>query len=102
MSCWSALSRILPLSFIEIAGGTLQNRKHKLQIEGILDTFLSRIDSQQKNYISKTGSSYLVVAYLNTQAVTATGSEKIEQLRQQIHTELQRHFPNVMFEIVLS
>jgi len=46
--------------------------------------------------------SYLVVAYLNTQAVTATGSEKIAHLRQQIHAELHKHFSNEMFEIVLE
>jgi len=89
-------------SFIEIAGGTLQNKKNKLQIEGILKKFLVQVDPRPKNYISKTGSSYLVVAYLNTKAVTATDPEKIETIRQQIHTELQQHFPNVMFEIVLS
>ncbi len=89
-------------SFIEIAGGTLQNRKNKLKIEEILQRFLARVDGQHKNYISKTGSSYLVVAYLNTRAVTAAGSEEIETLRQQIHTELHKLFPNVLFEIVLS
>lgn len=88
-------------SFIEIAGGTLQNKKNKLLIEKILKKFLSQVDSQQKNYISKTGSSYLIVAYLKTQAVTEIGSDKIETFRLQIHTELQKHFPNVMFEIVI-
>ena len=88
-------------SFIEIAGGTLQNRKNKQLIEGVLQKYLSQVDMQQKNYISKTGSNYLVVAYLNIQSVTAAGCEKIEALRQQIHTELQKKFPNVMFEIVL-
>ena len=89
-------------SFIEIAGGTLQNRKNKVQIEAILDKFLSQVDQQHKSFISKTGSSYLVVAYLKTKAVAATGPEKIEQFRQQILAELQKQFPHVMFEIVLS
>lgn len=89
-------------SFIEIAGGTLQNKENKLQIEGILKKFLSQVDVQQKYYISKTGSSYLVVAYLDTKAVTAAGPEKIKTFRQQIHAELKKYFPNVLFEIVLS
>ena len=89
-------------SFIEIAGGTLQNMKNKQLIEGVLHKYLSPVDLGQKNYISKTGSSYLVVAYLNIQAVTAAGNRKIEELRQQIHKELHKDFPNVMFEIVLS
>ncbi len=89
-------------SFIEIAGGTLQNKKNRQLIEGVLQKYLSQVEVQQKSYISKTGSSYLVVAYLNTQSVTAAGSEKIEKLRQQTQTELQKNLPNVMFEIVLS
>jgi predicted Co/Zn/Cd cation transporter (cation efflux family) len=98
---WYAIAMVI-LCFGSALYYRQQNKKNKQQIEGILQKFLFRIDSHSKNYISKTGSSYLVVAYLNTKAVTATSPEKIERLRQQVHTELQLHFPHVLFEIVLS
>lgn len=89
-------------SFIEIAGGTLQDKNNKSQIEEVLERYLSQDNLLKGSYISKTGSSYLVVAYLNTKGVAAAGSESVEEWRQQISTELKVHYPNVLFEIVLA
>ena len=89
-------------SFIEIAGGTLQNRKNRELIEAILDKYLAQVGGGEKNFISKTGSSYLVVAYLDLEEVSAVGSATIKALKRQILAELENNFPNVMFEIVLS
>jgi len=94
--------RLIRDSFIEIAGGVLQDKNNKSQIEGILNKYLLTDGLLKGNYISKTGSSYLVVAYLNTKVVIAAGSEKIEACRRQIHDELSKRHPNVMFEIVLA
>ena len=88
-------------SFIELAGGTLQNKKNKTQIEGILNKYLQGDGLLKGNYITKTGSSYLVVVYLNAATISLAGAEKVTQLRHQIHAELRKHYHNIMFEIVI-
>lgn len=89
-------------SFIELAGGSLQDKSNKIQIEGILQKYLSQEDLLKGNYISKTGSNYLVIAYLNINGVAAAGSERIQEWRQQIEMELEKHYTSIEFEVVLA
>ena len=89
-------------SFIELAGGTLQNKNDRSQIEGILHKYLQSDKLLTGNYISKTGSSYLVVAYLNTESVATFRSGEIQELRKKISTELKELYPNILLEVVLA
>jgi len=89
-------------SFIEIAGGTLQNKKAKSKIEAILDKYLGRDTLLTGSYISKTGSSYLVVAYLNSDCLSSDITTNIHTLKDQITSELTETYPTVLFEIVLA
>lgn len=89
-------------SFVELAGGTLQDKEQKMQIETILNKYLLPGDLLQGKYISKTGSNYLVVAYLNTKGVTEAGLEKIQKWRHQIKMELEDHYTSIQFEVVLA
>ena len=89
-------------SFIEIAGGTLQNQAEKKNIESILENHLSSDDLLTGNYISKTGSSYLVVAYINAQAFDEVGFEKMREMKGLIIKELKVSHQDVIFEIVLA
>lgn len=88
-------------SFIELAGGTLQDKKSKTQIKNVLEKHISRDSLLATSYITKTGSNYLVVAYLNTDLISMLQAEEIHGLRQNIDTELKELFPSILFEIVL-
>ena len=89
-------------SFVEIAGGTLQNQVEKKNIEGILENNLSSGELLRDSYISKTGSSYLVVAYINAQALDKVGCEKMQQIKKRIIKSLKESHQDAIFEIVLA
>jgi divalent metal cation (Fe/Co/Zn/Cd) transporter len=89
-------------SFVELAGGTLQNPLDKKNIETILETYLSHNDLLKDSYISKTGSSYLVIAYVNTQAINELGSENMKSIKEKILIKLNQRYRNSMLEFVLA
>lgn len=89
-------------SFIELAGGTLQNKTEKENIESILDHHLNHTGLLKDSYISKTGSSYLVVAYINAKSLKDVGYEKLDTIKEQVIRKLNESYQNTMFEIVLA
>jgi len=88
-------------SFIELAGGTLQNKEEKQCIEAILDNYLSSDEVLLDSYISKTGSNYLVIAYLCSKNLDKLGLQKTIELKKQIISDLQKHYQDTVFEMVL-
>ena len=88
-------------SFVEMAGGTLQNKHEKQKIETLLSETLT-FDLIKSSYISKTGSNYFVVAYISAQDIDNIGFEQLEQLKQQTLAALKQNYPFVMFEIALA
>jgi len=88
-------------SFIELAGGTLQNSAEKNHIQEILSKYLSAEQILVDDYISKTGSSYLVIAYLCTERLDRLGFKQTLALKEQIINDLQNHYQNTTFEMVL-
>ena len=89
-------------SFIELAGGTLQDSDSRARIEAILKRHLADDGLLTGHYISKTGSQYLVVAYLSITEVDRLGPDKLRVLRRQLVAELERAYPAVLFEAVLA
>ncbi len=89
-------------SFIEIAGGTLQNRIEKNKIKEILENYLSPQGLLKNSYISKTGSSYLVVVFINAKDIDKLGYRKIEQIKKNIVCDLKITYQNSLFKIVLE
>ena len=89
-------------SFIEIAGGTLQNQREEKHIKEILNEHFSSDNTSIDSYISKTGSSYLVVVYISTQSIEELGLNKMMQIKRSIINDLKESYPDVMFEIVLT
>ena len=88
-------------SFVEMAGGTLQDKNEKQKIETILSETLT-FDLIKSSYISKTGSNYFVVAYVSAQDIDHIGFEQLEQLKQQTLAALKQSYRFVMFEIALA
>lgn len=88
-------------SFVELAGGTLQDEEEKEKIEKILRSFFES-DVLKDSYISKTGSSYFILAYLSGQGIDDMGSEKLAQIRKEILKTLKETYQHSMFEIALA
>lgn len=88
-------------SFVEMAGGTLQDEAEKEEIEDILREFIAA-DVLKDSYISKTGSSYFILAYLSGQGIDGMGSEKLAQVKVQILKRLKESYQHSMFEIALA
>ncbi len=88
-------------SFVEMAGGVLQNKEEKEKIENILSEHFSA-ELLKETYISKTGSSYLVVAYMNGQGVDNIGYEALEQIKIQALDKLKQSYQHAILEVVLA
>lgn len=89
-------------SFIEISGGTLQNKEEKNKIETILNNHLPSDELLIKSYITKTGSSYLVVAYLSAEQLDKLGLNKSKEMKELIIKDLNDNYQNLFFEMVLE
>ena len=88
-------------SFVELAGGVLQNKDEKEKIESILVECFPA-DLLKESYISKTGSSYLVVAYINGQEVDNLGYEAVEQVKSQTLEKLKQSYQHTILEVALA
>jgi len=88
-------------SFIELVGGTLQNAEEKEKIEQLLQTNFSVNNLLLKSHISKTGSSYLIIAYLNSHQLDDLGYQKITDMKNKITEQLNNRYPDSLFEMVL-
>ncbi|CCK77583.1 conserved hypothetical protein [Oleispira antarctica RB-8] len=88
-------------SFVEMAGGTLQNKNEKQKIEAILKEVLT-FDLMKSSYISKTGSNYFIVAYVSAQDIDEIGFEQLEYLKKETLVALKKNYRYVMFEIALA
>lgn len=88
-------------SFVEMAGGVLQNKEEKEKIESILAEYFPA-DLLKESYISKTGSSYLVVAYMNGQGAATIGYEALEQIKAQALEKLKQSYQHAILEVALA
>jgi divalent metal cation (Fe/Co/Zn/Cd) transporter len=88
-------------SFVEMAGGTLQNKKEKQRIECILNDSL-KTNIIKESYISKTGSNYFIVAYISAEQIDRIGSKELENIRKETLEALRLQYQHVMFEIALA
>ncbi len=88
-------------SFIELAGGILQNQQEKKNIEMILETHLDSNHLLKQSYISKTGSSYLIIAYIDLQKLAHSNYENLSLTKEKIIKKLNEDYPNTLLEFVL-
>lgn len=89
-------------SFIELAGGQLQNQQDRAKILAILQAKFGQQGLLKDSFISKTGSSYLVVAYIDSQSLEAMTISDLMVHKQAIMAELAAMYPNSTFEIALT
>lgn len=89
-------------SFIELAGGTLQNSAKKRDIEAVLHKHLFEHNLLTGSYISKNGSSYIVVAYLDTEQLERLNSGEILKIKNATREDLEKIQNQIVFELVLA
>ena len=89
-------------AFIELAGGTLQDTKQKEHIESIIGKHLTEDELLVDSYISKTGSCYLVVAYISITKLHTLEAKAIKAVKQAIEAELNQHYPHSLLELSLK
>ncbi|MCK5136375.1 MAG: hypothetical protein KAR19_11355 [Bacteroidales bacterium] len=92
--------QIIRESFIELGGGVLQDHESRTQIEKVISENLLPDFKENTNYITKLGSSYLVVIYL-TIRTDRVSVEWIETLREKITNSLVQNFHAINVEIIL-
>ncbi|PHR98862.1 MAG: hypothetical protein COA78_25740, partial [Blastopirellula sp.] len=78
-----------------------QNKEEKEKIESILAEYFPA-DLLKESYISKTGSSYLVVAYMNGQGAATIGYEALEQIKAQALEKLKQSYQHAILEVALA
>ena len=85
--------------FIELGGGSLQNPESVQEIEAVVKNLLPEGLQVNNCYISKTGSSHLVLIYANSMT-PSIAMDTITQYRNSIHEKLDVKYPNSEVEIV--
>lgn len=85
--------------FIELGGGSLQNQESVQEIEAMVKNLLPEGLQVNNCYISKTGSSHLVLIYANSMT-PSIAMDTITQYRNSIHEKLVAKYPNSEVEIV--
>ena len=85
--------------FIELGGGSLQNQESVQEIEALVKNLLPEGLQVNNCYISKTGSSHLVLIYANSMT-PSIAMDTITQYRNSIHEKLDVKYPNSEVEIV--
>ena len=90
---------IIRNAFIELGGGTIQNKEEKQQIEATIKAVVSN-EYTFESFISKIGSGYLIVVYINPNAETIHVDD-FKLIRQRIKDELKDCYPAIYVETTL-
>lgn len=92
--------KIIKNAFIELGGGTLQDKKEKQKIENIIEEVILN-EFSFHSYISKLGSGYLVVIYFETKKEFIE-VQVLKNIQQEIKDNLLNNFPIVFVEISIK
>lgn len=92
---------IIKEGFIELGGGYIQNIDSKKHIEEKIHAFLPSNFKIESKYITKLGSSYLIIVYVQptTESILVA---TIENYRKQLLTSLNSKFQNLEVEIIIG
>ena len=93
--------RLIRNSFVELSGGALNDPAVTERIRAVVSRHIEDRDVGNL-FISKTGSSYLVVAFLNPGFFDAHDSRNLLRIRQAVTDELKQDFQYIAFELTLA
>lgn len=88
-------------SFIEVSGGALNDPRATEKIRSVASTHISDMETVDL-FISKTGSSYLVVAFMSANFLGANNPHDLVRLKGEIKRDLEKEFGHVAFELALA
>ena len=93
--------KLVRASFVELSGGALDDLKVTERIRSVVSRHVegTRIADL---FISKTGSAYFVVAFMEAVFFDAHNSEKLLRIRREVTDELKNEFDYVTFEMTLA
>ena len=88
-------------SFVEVSGGALNDRAVANEIRSIVS---AHIDEEEISdlFISKTGSAYLVAAFMRPGFFVASSARELVRLKRDVKEELEARLGYVAFELALS
>ena len=92
--------KIIKNAFIEFGGGTLKNQQEKQEIEESIQEVIRDIFSFS-TFISKVGSGYLVVVYMEPENDDC-GIKEYRLAQQEIKQKLKENFHTIFVEIALK
>ena len=88
-------------SFIEVSGGALNDPRVTDKIRSVVSTHIEDTETADL-FISKTGSAYLVVAFMSAEFFSASDPLDLVSLKQEVKRELENEFGYVAFELTLA
>ena len=92
--------KIIKSSFIEMGGGSLQNQQEKKEIEVVIEQVV-KDRFTYSTFISKVGSVYLVVIYIELENMEL-GLEEYRSVQKEIKQVLKENFTTIIVEIALK
>ena len=98
--CWQPL-KLIRDSFIELSGGALTDSAVTGKISSVVSTYIQDRDIADL-FISKTGSAYLVVAFMNAGFFDKLDGRELLSLKQEVTQALVADYDHVAFELCLS
>lgn len=91
---------IIKNAFIELGGGTIQDKKVKESMKNSIEKIISGQLIFQ-SYITKLGSGYLIIIYVDAKTETLNVKE-LRRIQNNIKEELQKNYPTIFVEISLK
>lgn len=98
--CWQPI-KLVRDSFIELSGGALTDSAVAGRIRSVVSTYIRDKDIADL-FISKTGSSYLVVAFMQASFFDSLGGRELLSLQRDVTQALVADYDYVAFELCLS
>lgn len=91
--------KIIKESVIELASGTLQNKKTRQHFENIIQKNLSNQFKIKDKILSKNGSQYMVILYVESQDGNFE-INKIKYIKENIEKELKKDYEYIFIDII--
>ena len=88
-------------SFVEVSGGTLKDEAVAGEIGSLVITHIDEAEISDL-FITKTGSHYLVVAFMNAGFFSASDPVELVRLKRDVNRRLEARLGYVAFELVLA
>ena len=93
--------KLIKDSFIEVSGGALNDPAATDQIRSVVSAHIDESEVADL-FVSKTGSAFLVVAFMNAGFFSTKSPQELVRLKQEVEHELEIELGHVAFELTLA